>query len=160
MTMMTTTKPSLLPAITPHLIVTALLAGLAADLTWEFWARVITPLWVGGPLEPAALVQSVFGFRNTFLAEVIHAVVGIVFYPLGYLFIARPLQRLVVPGFPLLLTGVGFGIGLWVFALYVMAHLIAGLPAFLGFITLTWASLVGHVLFGVIVALVVRARGD
>ena len=90
----------------------------------------------------------------------IHAVVGIVFYPLGYLFIARPLQRLVVPGLPVLLTGVGFGIGLWVFALHVMAHLIAGLPAFLGFITLTWASLVGHVLFGVIVALVVRARGD
>ena len=101
-----------------------------------------------------------FGFRNNGLAEVIHAVVGIVFYPLGYLFIARPLQRLVVPGLPVLLTGVGFGIGLWVFALYVMAHLIAGLPAFLGFITLTWASLVGHVLFGVIVALVVRARGD
>ena len=155
-----TSRQRAMPMLTRRLIVTALLAGLAADLTWEFWARVITPLWVGGPLQPAALIQSVFGFRNNGLAEVIHAVVGIVFYPLGYLFIARPLQRLVVPGLPVLLTGVGFGIGLWVFALYVMAHLIAGLPAFLGFITLTWASLVGHVLFGVIVALVVRARGD
>lgn len=160
MTTLSTARPSVLPMLTRRLIVTALLAGLAADLTWEFWARVITPLWVGGPLQPAALIQSVFGFRNNGLAEVIHAVVGIVFYPLGYLFIARPLQRLVVPGLPVLLTGVGFGIGLWVFALYVMAHLFAGLPAFLGFITLTWASLVGHVLFGVIVALVVRARGD
>ncbi|CAM3060566.1 hypothetical protein PANO111632_00480 [Paracoccus nototheniae] len=160
MTALISTKPSLLPALSRHLIVTALLAGLAADLTWEFWARILTPLWVGGPLEPAALVQSVFGFRNPVLAELIHAVVGVVFYPLGYLFIARPLQRLVVPSLPVLLTGVGFGIGLWVFALYVMAHLIAGLPAFLGFITLTWASLVGHVLFGVVVALVVRARGD
>ena len=155
-----TSRQRAMPILTRRLIVTALLAGLAADLTWEFWARVITPLWVGGPLQPAALIQSVFGFRNNGLAEVIHAVVGIVFYPLGYLFIARPLQRLVVPGLPVLLTGVGFGIGLWVFALYVMAHLFAGLPAFLGFITLTWASLVGHVLFGVIVALVVRARGD
>lgn len=155
-----TSRQRAMPMLTRRLIVTALLAGLAADLTWEFWARVITPLWVGGPLQPAALIQSVFGFRNNGLAEVIHAVVGIVFYPLGYLFIARPLQRLVVPGLPVLLTGVGFGIGLWVFALYVMAHLFAGLPAFLGFITLTWASLVGHVLFGVIVALVVRARGD
>lgn len=155
-----TSRQRAMPMLTRRLIVTALLAGLAADLTWEFWARVITPLWVGGPLQPAALIQSVFGFRNNGLAEVIHAVVGIVFYPLGYLFIARPLQRLVAPGLPVLLTGVGFGIGLWVFALYVMAHLFAGLPAFLGFITLTWASLVGHVLFGVIVALVVRARGD
>lgn len=155
-----TSRQRAMPMLTRRLIVTALLAGLAADLTWEFWARVITPLWVGGPLQPAALIQSVFGFRNNGLAEVIHAVVGIVFYPLGYLFIARPLQRLVVPGLPVLLTGVGFGIGLWVFALYVMAHLFAGLPAFLGFITLTWASLVGHVLFGVIVALVLRVRGD
>ena len=155
-----TSRQRAMPMLTRRLIVTALLSGLAADLTWEFWARVITPLWVGGPLQPAALIQSVFGFRNNGLAEVIHAVVGIVLYPLGYLFIARPLQRLVVPGLPVLLTGVGFGIGLWVFALYVMAHLFAGLPAFLGFITLTWASLVGHVLFGVIVALVVRVRGD
>jgi hypothetical protein len=54
------------------------------------------------------------------------------------------------------LTGIGFGTGLWVFALYVMAHLFAGLPPFLGFITLTWASLIGHILFGTVVAFVVR----
>ena len=56
-----------------------------------------------------------------------------------------------------LLTGLGFGVGLWIFALYVMAHLIAGLPAFLGFIPLTWASLVGHLLFGTVVAFVTTA---
>jgi hypothetical protein len=39
-----------------------------------------------------------------------------------------------------------------------MAHLIAGLPAFLGFIPLTWASFGGHVLFGLIVGFVVRMR--
>ncbi len=147
---------TIFPQIKPGLVGTILLSGLAADLTWEFWARVITPLWVGGPLEPAALVQSVFGFDSLLLAEAIHAVVGIVFYPIGYLFIARPLQRTIFPKLPILLTGIGFGIGLWVFALYVMAHLIAGLPAFLGFITLTWASLIGHILFGSVVALVVK----
>ncbi|PND21844.1 hypothetical protein CN934_10985 [Ensifer sp. MMN_5] len=137
------------------MLATIVLAGLAADLAWEFWARVITPMLVGGPLEPAALVQSVFGFQNRFLAEAIHAVVGVVFYPIGYLFIARPLQRLILPGLPLILTALGFGTGLWIFALYVMAHLIAGLPAFLGFIPLTWVSLAGHLLFGVVVAFVV-----
>ena len=50
------------------------------------------------------------------------------------------------------------GVGLWVFALYVMAHLVAGNPAFLGFIQLTWVALVGHILFAWVVAYVVRLR--
>jgi hypothetical protein len=146
------------PAPTTRLIATALMAGLAADLTWEVWARLITPLWVGGPLEPAALVQSVFGLQSRFLAEIIHFVVGFAFYPLGYLYIARPVAQNVTPFLPWWVVAAGFGAGLWVFALYVMAHLIAGLPAFLGFIPLTWASFGGHVLFGLIVGFVVRMR--
>jgi hypothetical protein len=148
----------LFPAFTGPVFLTAILAGVAADLVWEFWARVITPLWVGGPLQPAALVQSVFGFKSWFWGEVIHAVVGVVFYPLGYLYVARPVARLVVPFLPWWVVGIGFGVGLWVFALYVMAHLFAGLPPFLGFIQLTWASLTGHILFGVATAAVVRWR--
>lgn len=149
---------ALIPDLTLRVLITALLAGAAADLAWEFWARVITPLWVGGPLEPAALVQSVFGFRDRFLAELIHGVVGVLFYPLGYLFIARPIARIVTPFLPWPVVGLGFGVGLWVFALYVMAHLFAGLPPFLGFITLTWASLIGHMIFGLVTAAVVRWR--
>lgn len=156
MSMMEMQKSAIFPHIKPDLARTIVLSGLAADITWEIWARVITPLWVGGPLEPAALVQSVFGFDNLLAAEAVHAIVGIIFYPIGFLFIARPLQRLVVPGLPLIFTGIGFGTGLWVFALYVMAHLFAGLPPFLGFINLTWASLIGHILFGTVVAFVVR----
>ena len=149
---------SLFPPLTMATLVTAIVAGIAADLTWEIWARGITPFWVGGPLQPAALVQSVFGFRNLFLAEVIHGVVGVVFYPLGYLFIARPIARVVTPFLPWWIVGLGFGIGLWIFALYIMAHVFAGLPPFLGFVTLTWASLVGHLLFGLVAAAVVRWR--
>jgi len=146
------------PPLTLATLATAIMAGVAADLSWEVWARLIAPLWVGGPLQPAALVQSVFGFQNVVLGEIVHAVVGVLFYPLGYLFIARPLARALVPFLPWWLVGAGFGIGLWVFALYVMAHIFAGLPAFLGFIALTWASLVGHVIFGVVTAGVVRLR--
>lgn len=146
--------------ITGTLIVTALLAGVAADGVWEIWARLITPLWVGGPLQPAALVQSVFGFNDIALAEVIHAVVGIVFYPLGYAYVARPIARAIVPFLPWWIVGLGFGVGLWVFALFVMAHLIAGLPAFLGFVTLAWASLIGHMIFGLITAAVFRWREE
>lgn len=149
----------LFPPFTAAVMLAALLAGAAADLTWEAWARAVTPLLVGGPLEPAALVQSVFGFQSWFWGEAIHVVVGVVFYPLGYLYVARPLARLLTPFLPWWVVGAGFGIGLWVFALYVMAHLIAGLPAFLGFIPLAWASCAGHAVFGVVCAAVIRARG-
>lgn len=148
----------LVPALDGQTVITALLAGLAADVTWEVWARLLTPLWVGGPLEPATLVQSVFGLESRLAAEIIHLVVGFAFYPLGYLFIARPIARLVAPWAPWWLVALGYGVGLWIFALYVMAHLIAGLPPFLGFIPLTWASLVGHLLFALVLAWVVRWR--
>jgi hypothetical protein len=143
-------KPSL------TLLFVAMAAGLAADIAWEIWARGLTPLWVGGPLQPAALVQQVFGGISYGLAETIHAVVGILFYPLGYLYLARPIADRVTPLLPWWVVGLGFGVGLWVFALYVMAHLIAGNPPFLGWVRLTWASLGGHMLFGLIVAAVIR----
>jgi len=146
------------PKFSLGVLASAVLAGAAADITWEFWARVITPLWVGGPLQPAALVQSVFGFQNLLIAEFIHAIVGVVFYPLGYLFISRPVARVITPFLPWWMVGLGYGIGLWVFALYFMAHLFAGLPPFLGFIKLTWASLIGHMLFGLVIAAVVKLR--
>lgn len=153
------TQP-LFPPLTLATLATALLAGFAADMTWEVWARVITPLipGVGGPLEPAALVQSVLGLQSRWLAEIVHFVVGFVFYPLGYLFLARPLQRALLPGLPWYLTALGFGAGLFIFALYIMAHLIAGFPPFLDWVPLAWCSLFGHLLFGLIVGTVVRAR--
>src|SRR3954462_2107166 len=107
-------KAALFPPLTAEVLVTALLAGIAADVTWEFWARVITPFipGVGGPLEPAALVQSVFGLESRLVGEIVHFVVGFLFHPLGYLFIPRPIQRLIIPGLPWYLTAAGFGIGL------------------------------------------------
>jgi hypothetical protein len=149
---------TLIPPLSAATFATAVISGAAADIVWEVWARFVTPLLVGGPLQPAALVQSVFGLKSWFWAETIHAVVGVIFYPLGFLYIARPIARVVTPFLPWWVVGMGFGLGLWVFALYVMAHLIAGLPAFLGFIPLAWASCAGHVLFGVVTAAVVRWR--
>lgn len=151
---------SLFPPLTLATLITALIAGFIADVSWEVWARGVTPFLVGGPLEPAALVQSVFGLESRLAAEIIHFGVGLIAYPIGYLFVARPLQRAILPGLPWWLTALGFGLGLFVFALYVMAHLIAGLPAFLDWIPLSYASLAGHLLFGLVVGLVVWLRED
>jgi uncharacterized membrane protein AbrB (regulator of aidB expression) len=141
-----------------HLIMTVLLAGLAGELVWEIWARFITPLWVGGPLEPAALVQDVFKLKSRLPAEIIHVAVGLIAYPIGYLFIAQPVARAVTPFFPWWVVALGYGVGLWIFALYIMAHLFAGHPPFLGFIPLTWASLIGHLAFAVALGAVVNYR--
>jgi hypothetical protein len=141
-----------------YLAITVLLAGVAAEVVWEIWARFITPFWVGGPLEPAALVQDVFKLKSRLPAEIIHFLVGLIAYPLGYIFIARPVAKVIVPWMPWPLVAIGYGIGLWVFALYIMAHLFAGHPPFLGFIPLTWASLVGHVAFSLALAAVVAQR--
>ena len=108
---------ALLPPLTASTAATSLLAGLGADLGWEVWARVVTPMLpgVGGPLEPAGLIQSVFGFQSRPAGEAIHLIVGVVFYPLGFLLIARPLQRVLLPRLPWWLTALGFGVGLFVF---------------------------------------------
>jgi len=53
-----------------------------------------------------------------------------------------------------------YGVLLWVFALYVMAHLVASNPAFLNFTGITWVALVGHVLFALVAAWVVAWRDD
>lgn len=53
------------------------------------------------------------------------------------------------------LVAFGYGVGLWTFALYVMAHLFAGLPPLLGFIPLTVASLAGHLVFAFVLGTVV-----
>jgi hypothetical protein len=157
MTMQATTAP-IGTSSGGRIFTTILLSGLTSEIVWEVWARLLTPLWVGGPLEPAALVQSVFGLSSRFAAEVIHFMVGLLAYPFGYIFIALPLARVIVPFLPWWMVALGYGVGLWVFALYVMAHLIAGLPAFLGFYPIAWASLGGHLLFALAGAAVVRAR--
>jgi hypothetical protein len=146
------------PSSLTRIAITVLLAGIAAEAVWEVWARLITPLLAGGPLEPAALVQDVFGLKSRFAAEIIHFLVGLIAYPIGYIVIARPLGKAIVPWMPWWLVALGYGVGLWIFALYIMAHLFAGHPAFLGFIPLTWASLGGHLAFSVALAAVVQAR--
>ena len=153
---------SLFPSLTTHTVVTAQLAGFWANLVWQIWATVVAPLWIGGPLEPAALVESVLHVGNRPLAELIHIFFSVFVYPYSYLLMALPLmlamRRAGLRLHPLLFA-VLYGVLLWVFGLYVVVHLIAGLPPFLNFLPIAWASLVGHILFGLTVAGVVHWRG-
>jgi hypothetical protein len=69
-------------------------SGFVGLMVWEVWARVITVIVLGGPLEPAGLVTSLAqrwtGYQMPRLeAEAIHYVIGIVGYPVAYYVISR-----------------------------------------------------------------------
>ncbi len=127
--------------------------GLAADIAWEVWARVVTPLIVGGPLQPAALILSLFRLPPEYFlqAEILHVATGLVFYPL----VMWGIRTYVYAG-SRLVDGLVIGLFTWFLALGVFAPL-AGLPFMLGFILLAWMSGIGHVLYGLVLSFVFRA---
>ncbi len=145
-----------------HMLLTMLLAGAVATVAFDFYGQSLSPALGFAMLAPVPLAKStlaaLFGIQSDAGANFLHYVAGLVAYPLGYMLIAEPLARRVAPGLGWLVVAVAYGIGLWVFAMYVMAHLVAGLPAFLGFTGITWVALVGHVLFAVVAATVIRWR--
>lgn len=141
-----------------------ILAGLVGTGLWEMFARAITPLVIGGPLEPVGLIKSVFAKTfgidklATVSAQQIHYITGIIGYPLGYVLIARPVAKSITPFLPWWIVAAVYGVALWVFALYIMAYWFAGFPAFLGFGTLSWISLAGHVLMALGFGAIIRER--
>lgn len=133
------------------------LAGITGLAVWEAFARGIAPLWVGHRLDPSGLIEAALGIGGP-AAQVIDILTGVVAFPIGYASIVRPIARQILPGLPWWVAGPGYGAGLWVFAMFVIAHMLAGMPAFLGFGAVAWASLVGHLALGLALAGVVEVR--
>lgn len=130
-----------------------MIAGVAGLVVWEIFARLVAPLWLGFALDPTGLIEAALGPSGA-IAQAIHIVTGLVFFPFGYVFVVRPLAARFLPTLGWLLLGLGYGIALWVFALYFMAHLLGGMPPFLGFEPIAIASLVGHVGLALAIAVV------
>ncbi|HEV7267977.1 MAG TPA: hypothetical protein VGN83_24195 [Falsiroseomonas sp.] len=114
---------------------------------WEVFARLIAPLWLGHPLDPTGLIEMALGISGT-PALLLHLLTGLVFFPLGYVLVVQPVAGRLAPGLSWSVLGLGYGVALWVFAMYGMASVLGGAPPFLGFGAVAWASLVGHVLLG------------
>ncbi len=154
---MSTTLPSR-PAY--GLLPTMLVAGALSTVAFDFFGQSLSPGAGFASLAPVQLanqvIQTLFGAPWGPGAQFLHYFAGMVAYPLGWLLVAEPLRARLFPAMPWGLAAVGYGIALWVFALYIMADLIAGNPAFLGFTGITWVALAGHVLFAVITASVAR----
>ncbi len=139
-----------------------LFAGALATIAFDLYGQGLSPALGFASLAPVPLANSViealFGAPWRPGAELLHYFAGLVAYPLGWLLIARPLAERVLPALHWSLVAVAYGVALWVFALFGMAHLIAGLPAFLGFTGIAWVALIGHVIFALVAAAVYEAR--
>ncbi|MEO0378937.1 MAG: hypothetical protein AAF252_01625 [Pseudomonadota bacterium] len=144
-------------------VFTLLSAGALATVAFDTFGQALSPLFGYAKLAPVGLagatLKQVFGANPSGAAYLLHSITGLVFYTLGYFLIARPVQRMVLPHLHWSLTAAAYGVALWIFALYFMAHLVAGMPAFLGFTGITWVALWGHVIFALVAAAVIEARG-
>lgn len=142
---------------------TVLAAGAFATIAFDAFGQGLSPLFGYAKLAPVGLasqtLKQVFGTAPSGAAHLLHVFTGMVAYTLGYLMIARPLQQRIVPALPWVATATAYGVVLWVFALYVMAHLVAGNKPFLGFTGITWVALWGHIVFAIVAAWVMEARG-
>jgi hypothetical protein len=121
----------------------ALLIGVAGLAAWEVFARVAAPFWLGFALDPRTLIDAALGITGLG-ATAVHLCTGLLLFPLAFLFVARPLARLLAPVLPWWGVAGVFGLVLWIFAGYVVASLMGGMPVFFGFGAVAWASLVGH----------------
>ena len=149
--------------ITARTLGTVLTAGAFATLAFDIFGQALSPLFGHARLAPTGLagatIKSIFGATPKGAPHLLHFATGIIFYAVGYFAIARPLQKAVLPKLHWLITATLYGVALWAFALYGMAHLIAGMKPFLGWTGITWVALWGHVVYALVAAWVMEAKG-
>ncbi len=162
MTVAPTTTTSFFPSLDRTVLIALGLSGVAATIAFDVFGQILSPAAGFVSLAPVGLAKIViaklFGVSTTGGAFVLHYLTGLLFYPIGYLFAARPVASAVAPRMPWWAVGTIYGAVIWLWAVYVMAYLVAGLPAFFGFSEFTWVALVGHILFGWVAAAVIRLR--
>lgn len=140
------------------------LAGALATMAFDLWGQLISPGIGWANLSPHGLAKSLlgtFGLPNgDFAGYFVHFyLVGLIGYPVGWLFIFKPVWEKVLGGLGgWFLPAAVYGFGLWVFAIGGITA-IAGLPFFLNFTGITWVALIGHVLYGIVLVLVIRLAG-
>lgn len=135
-----------------------MLGGFAATGFYEVWANWPTALLAGFPLEPPALIKSLFyhqfglGVPDVW-AKALHYVTGVLFYPLGYWIVSRVLGL----GQPA--AGWIWGVVTYFIALGFFAPL-AGLPFLLigDNNLLSLMSLIGHAIYGCLLAIVFETQ--
>jgi hypothetical protein len=107
-----------------------------------------------GNLSPDGLARSLLGRFGLPSGEaqgnLMHLLlIGLLAYPIGWLFVFRPVQQRLAPAMGWFPASAIYGFGLWILAIGIVTT-ISGLPPFLGFATIAWVALVGHVVYGIV----------
>jgi hypothetical protein len=142
------------PAVNAHTLGLMFISGFFATVAFDLWGQTISPALGFANLSPHGLAKSLlgrFGLPNgDFAGYFVHFyLIGLIGYPIGWLFIFAPIWQRVMGQTHWLLPSAVYGFGLWVFAIGGITA-IAGLPFFLNFTGITWVALVGHVLYGIV----------
>ena len=138
------------------------IAGFLATIAFDLWGQTVSPALGFANLSPHGLAKSLLGTfglpDGDFAGYFVHFyLVGLIGYPVGWLYIFKPLWDAVIGDrLGWFVPAAIYGFGLWVFAIGGITA-IAGLPFFLGFTGIAWVALVGHVLYGLVMVAVMQA---
>jgi len=150
-----------LPAMNARTLGLMFVAGFFATIAFDLWGQVISPALGFANLSPHGLAKSLLGQlglpSGDFAGYFMHFyLVGLIGYPVGWLFIFAPIWSAVVGRTHWFIPATIYGIGIFVFAIGGITA-IAGLPLFLGFTGITWVALAGHTLYGIVLVAVLKA---
>jgi uncharacterized membrane protein YagU involved in acid resistance len=122
----------------------AILGGIAATIVMTLMAMFVAPMMTGMPMDIAAMIAGMMGAGYA-IGMVIHLMMGIVIFPLLYVFVVY--ERL--PGSPLV-RGLIWGVLLWVVAIVVVMPMAGAgfLMANIGGMMAVVASLIAHLFYG------------
>lgn len=145
-----------MPPLNATTLKAILISGAVATVGFDLWGQAISPMLGFPNLAPIGLARSLLGAlglpNGAPAGNLMHLfLVGLIAYPVGWLYVFRPLQERFAPAMPRLAAAAIYGAGLWVFAIGGVTA-VAGLPFFLNFTGITWVALVGHVAYAIIAA--------
>ena len=158
----TFSTPRSLPALNVDTLGLMFVSGFFATSAFDLWGQVVSPALGFANLSPHGLARSLLGSldlpNNDFAGYFVHFyLVGLIGYPVGWLFVFWPIWKAVTGGrFGWFVPSAIYGFGLWLFAIGGITF-IAGLPFFLNFTGIAWVALVGHVLYGIVLVAVLQA---
>lgn len=152
-TMMSSDKSA---ALDMHTIFAILIAGSTGTIAFDLFGQAISPGLGFANLAPVGLARSLLGSlglpNGNPAGNLLHLfLVGLIAYPVGWLFIAKPIIAKIIPGLHWVIASAIYGVGLWVFAIGGVTA-VAGLPFFLNFTGITWVALTGHTLYAIVCA--------
>lgn len=139
-----------------HTILAILIAGSTGTVAFDLFGQAISPMLGFANLAPVGLARSLLGAlglpNGAPAGHLLHLfLVGLIAYPVGWLFIAKPIIAKVLPGLHWVIASAIYGVGLWVFAIGGVT-MVAGLPFFLNFTGITWVALTGHTIYAIVCA--------